>query len=635
MKGKPLVEYRFEDVRTLYDVLPKGLALSNNGLCLGEREGPGKGPYKWLTYSQVLEKVRYIASGLVHKNIEQSNATRIGIYAANRSEWIISEHACYSNSLVVVSLYDSYGKSSIKYILNHAELKAVFVDTYARLMNILEVIDELPHLNLLVHFNSLSAEESEKVNSYRGKVDIVSFEELLEIGRFNVHPPKPPRINDIATICYTSGTTGIPKGALISHLNIIANEAAIFERVNKPHLNYNRSDPPVVHMSYLPLAHMLERQASVMSFLSGGKYGFISGDITKLADDCQVLKPTDLPMVPRLLNKLYNSVTSQVNQSSLKRILFNKAIEAKEADRKRGIFRRNTIYDKLVFNKIREKLGGNLIRTATGSAPISDEVLIFSKAALGCPIPEGYGQTEATCSVTFTHPFDPCLGHCGAPVSCYMVKLVDVPEMGYFADQDQGEICAKGPSRFVGYLKDEEKTAEVIDKDGWLHTGDIGMWLPNGTLKIIDRKKNLFKLSQGEYISPEKVENVYIRSQFLAQVYVEGDSLKDFLVAVVVPDEVYLTEYCRNLGISGTFEELCENRKVRSIIMEDLQKFGKAAGLMSYEQVKNIYLHSKMMTLENGLATPTMKIKRQEVRKYFQETITNLYKENLDNKSRL
>ena len=131
-------------------------------------------------------------------------------------------------------------------------------------------------------------------------------------------------------------------------------------------------------------------------------------------------------MVPRLLNRLYNQVMNQVNKNPIKKMLFNQAIAAKEADRQRGIYRRNTIYDKLVFNKIREKLGGNVLRTATGSAPISDEVIIFSKAALGCPVPEGYGQTEATCSITFCHPFDPSLGHCGPPVSCYMVKLVDV-----------------------------------------------------------------------------------------------------------------------------------------------------------------------------------------------------------------
>jgi long-chain acyl-CoA synthetase len=158
---------------------------------------------------------------------------------------------------------------------------------------------------------------------------------------------------------------------------------------------------------------MLERQASMMTFLAGGQYGFMSGDITTLVNDIQELKPTDIPMVPRLLNKLFDQVNNQVKGNPLKSLLLKKAIAAKDAERKLGIYRKNTIYDRLVFDKFRSILGGNIARTATGSAPISDEVMVFCKAAFSCPIPEGYGQTEATCSITFCHPLDPSLGHCG------------------------------------------------------------------------------------------------------------------------------------------------------------------------------------------------------------------------------
>ncbi|RNA24081.1 long-chain-fatty-acid-- ligase 5 [Brachionus plicatilis] len=628
VKGKSLTEYRFEDVRTLFDVLPKGLVLSSDGPCVGQREGPGKGPYIWMKYSEVIEKIRSIGSGLIFKGIESSNSSNIGIYSSNRNEWIISEHACYSFSFPVVSLYDSYGKDSIRYILNHAELRAIFVDTFSRIMNLLEVIDHVSHLKLIIHFNQFSESENKIIEKYRHKIAIVHFETLLEIGRKNLIPPNPPKPSDIATVCYTSGTTGNPKGALLSHGNIIANEAAINERLNQPHLNFLSDDPPVVHMSYLPLAHMLERQASMMVFLAGGRLGFLSGDITCLISDAQELKPRDFPIVPRLLNKLYDSVSNQIKGSSVKQFLLKRAIAAKEADRKRGIYRKDTLYDKLVFNKIRERLGGRICRMATGSAPISDEVMIFSKAAFSCPIPEGYGQTEATCSVTFTHPFDVKLGHCGPPVSCYMVKLVDVPEMNYFACSNQGEICCKGPSVFKGYLKDEEKTNEAIDKDGWLHTGDIGMWLSNGCLKIIDRKKNLFKLSQGEYISPEKIENIYLRSQFVAQIIIEGNSLKDFVVGIVVPDIDYLREHFKNPNLD--LKTFCSNQSSNSLVMNDLELIGKNSGLMSYEKVKKIHLHPELMSLENGLATPTMKIKRAQVRIFFGDVIRKMYNEPAD-----
>ncbi|CAF0824515.1 unnamed protein product [Brachionus calyciflorus] len=610
-KGKELTTHRFEDVRTLYDALPKGLGLSCDGPCIGQRDGPGKGHYTWLKYSEVIERVRCI-----------------GIYSSNRNEWVISEHACYSFSLPVVSLYDSYGKDSIQYILNHAEIKGIFVDTFARIMNILEVLDNLTHLKLIVHFNKFDEQESNKINIYKDKIEIIYFDDLLKIGKLNLIPPNPPKPNDIATVCYTSGTTGNPKGALLTHLNIIANEAAINDRLNRPHINFCSDKPRPVHMSYLPLAHMLERQASMMVFLAGGRIGFLSGDITCLPSDAQELKPYDMPIVPRLMNKLYNSVHNQLKGSSIKQMLFKRAIAAKEEDRKKGIYRKNTFYDKLVFNKIREKLGGNIVRMATGSAPISDEVMIFARAVFSCPIPEGYGQTEATCSVTFSHPFDVKLGHCGPPVSCYMVKLVDVPEMDYYAKNNQGEICCKGPSVFKGYLKDEEKTAEAIDKDGWLHTGDIGMWLPNGCLKIIDRKKNLFKLSQGEYISPEKIENIYLRSQFVAQIIIEGDSLKDYVVGIVVPDVDYLREHFKNSNLD--LKTFCSKEESKRLILDDLERIGKATGLMSYEKVRKIHLHPELMSLENGLATPTMKIKRAQVRSYFKNIIQNLYNEKVE-----
>lgn len=626
MKGKPLPEYRLPDVRTLYDVLHKGLEISGNGPCLGERQGKNEGPYSWIKYSEVLEKVSYIGSGLLNKGIESSNQTNIGIYSANRSEWIISEHACYSFSFPVVSLYDSYGKESIKYILNHAEIQVIFVDTFERLKNITKNIEDCPHLRLIVHFNRLNSVQSNEIKNENTKnVEIIHFNDLLISGRENIISSKPPKPSDIATICYTSGTTGMPKGAIISHLNIISAEAAINYSYDKPQCNYVHDK--IVHMSYLPLAHMLERQASVDCFLGGGQLGFISGDVTGLISDVQELKPTDMPMVPRLLNRFYNQVMNQVKGNPIKHTLMKRAIAAKEADRKRGIFRKNTIYDKLVFNKIRAVFGGNLTHSASGSAPISDEVMIFSKAVFSCPIPEGYGQTEATCAITFTHPFDPMLGHVGPPVINTMVKLVDVPEMEYLSDNHQGEVCCKGPNVFQGYLKDEEKTRETIDEDGWLHTGDIGMWLPNGTLKIIDRKKNLFKLSQGEYISPEKIESVYGRSPFVAQIIVEGNTLKDYTVGIIVPEPIYLAEYCKKNKIQGSIEELCNNKKVRRIILDELTKLGKEAGLMSYEQVRNIYLHPEMFSLDNNLATPTMKIKRLAVRQHFKETVLALYSE--------
>uniref|UniRef100_A0A3P9P4V2 long-chain-fatty-acid--CoA ligase n=1 Tax=Poecilia reticulata TaxID=8081 RepID=A0A3P9P4V2_POERE len=263
----------------------------------------------------------------------------------------------------------------------------------------------------------------------------------------------------------------------------------------------------------------------------------------------------------------------------------------------------------------------------TGAAPISPSVLSFLRAALGCQIFEGYGQTECAAACTFTLPGDATAGHVGVPLPCNFVKLVDVEEMNYFASNGEGEVCIKGTNVFKGYLKDPEKTAEALDKDGWLHTGDIGKWLPNGVLKIIDRKKNIFKLAQGEYIAPEKIENVYVRCGPVAQVFVHGDSLQSSLVAIVVPDADVLPGFAKSLGIQGSIEELCKNTVVKKAIITDMTKLGREAGLKSFEQVKHFYvhLHPELFTIENGLLTPTLKAKRAELKELFQPQIDKLY----------
>jgi len=218
-------------------------------------------------------------------------------------------------------------------------------------------------------------------------------------------------------------------------------------------------------------------------------------------------------------------------------------------------------------------------------------------------------------------------GHVGPPVPCNIVKLVDVEEMEYFAENGQGEICVKGPNVFKGYLKDPERTADTIDKDGWLHTGDIGEWLPNGTLKIIDRKKNIFKLSQGEYIAPEKIQNVYLRSPFVAQVFVCGDSLKSFIVAIAVPDAEVLEAWAQKNGIEGDIKQLCQNETVYNTVFEDVLTKGREGGLNSLEQVKKIYLHPEMFSIENGLLTPTLKARRPEILRTFKAEIERLYEQ--------
>ncbi|XP_007517718.2 long-chain-fatty-acid--CoA ligase 1 isoform X1 [Erinaceus europaeus] len=614
---EPLV-YFYDDVRTLYEGFQKGILLSNDGPCLGSRK-PDQ-PYEWISYKQVADRSQCVGSALLQKGFKASPDQFIGIFSQNRPEWVIIEQGCFTYSMVAVPLYDTLGADAITYIINKAELALIFVDKPEKANLLLEGIENklTPGLKTIVLIESYSSDLFE-----RGKkcgVEITSLKAMEDLGRANRMKPKPPAPEDLAVVCFTSGTTGNPKGALITHRNIVS-DCSAFVKVTEKVLVLNASD---THISFLPLAHMYEKLLMCVMLSHGAKIGFFQGDIRLLMDDLKVLQPTIFPVVPRLLNRMFDRIFGQAD-TSLKRWLLDFASKRKEAELRSGIIRNNSVWDKLIFHKIQSSLGGKVRLMITGAAPVSATVLTFLRSALGCQFYEGYGQTECTAGCSLTLPGDWTAGHVGAPMPCNLIKLVDVEEMNYMASKGEGEICVKGPNVFQGYLKDPAKTAEALDKDGWLHTGDIGKWLPNGTLKIIDRKKHIFKLAQGEYIAPEKIENIYMRSEPVAQVFVHGESLQAFLIAIVVPDADTLCPWARKRGLEGSFEELCRSKSVNKAILEDMVRLGKESGLKPFEQVKGIALHPELFSIDNGLLTPTMKAKRPELHNFFKPKLDELY----------
>uniref|UniRef100_A0A3B4DCL8 Long-chain-fatty-acid--CoA ligase n=1 Tax=Pygocentrus nattereri TaxID=42514 RepID=A0A3B4DCL8_PYGNA len=627
VKDDNLISYLHEDAKTLYEVFQRGLHISGNGPCLGYRKA-GK-PYQWLKYKQVSDRAEYLGSGLLHRGLKPSPDTFIGIFAQNRPEppnifslpqipwhsqetcclkfWIISELACYTYSMVAVPLYDTLGPEALVFIINRANISTVLCDKQIKAETLLTNCEKslTPVLKTVIIMDPFDAALAERAS--KCGVEVLSLKD--------VEPPKP---EDLSIVCFTSGTTGDPKGAMLTHENVIADAASFvksFESAFTPL-------PTDVSISFLPLAHMFERVVQTVLYGAGGRVGFFQGDIRLLPDDMKTLQPTVFPVVPRLLNRVYDRSGAQ---TPFKKWLLNFAIERKHAEVKQGIIRNDSIWDKFIFHKVQESLGGRVRVMVTGAAPISPSVLSFLRACLGCQIFEAYGQTECTAGCTISLPGDWTAGHVGVPVPCNVVKLVDVEEMNYFASNNEGEVCIKGKNVFIGYLNDPERTAEALDQDGWLHTGDIGKWLPSGVLKIIDRKKNIFKLAQGEYIAPEKIENVYVRSALVAQVFVHGDSLQSCLVGIVVPDPEVLPGFAEKLGVTGTMEDLCKNEKIKKAIISDLIKLGHEAGLKSFEQVKDLYLHPEQFTVENGFLTPTLKAKRAELSKFFKYQIDSLY----------
>uniref|UniRef100_A0A8C7GMD5 Long-chain-fatty-acid--CoA ligase n=1 Tax=Oncorhynchus kisutch TaxID=8019 RepID=A0A8C7GMD5_ONCKI len=573
----------YNDAKTMYEFFLRGARVSNNGPCLGARQ-PSQS-YEWLSYS----------------------------------EWTIAELACYTFSLVAVPLYDTLGTEAIAYVIDKANISSILCDVPEKARLVLECFSGREHRVRTI----ILMEPFEDELVAKGKdcgIDILSLSQVEAIGKAHHHQPVPPSPEDMAVVCFTSGTTGNPKGAMLTHGNVASNCSA-FIKVIEDHLILDHHD---VHISYLPLAHMFERVVEGVILVHGGRIGFFQGDIRLLMDDLTTLRPTVFPVVPRLLNRMFDKIYGQAN-TSLKRWVLDFAFKRKEAELLSGIIRRDSIWDKLIFRKVQASLGGRVRLMITGAAPVSATVLTFLRAALGCQLYEGYGQTECTAGCTMTVPGDWTAGHVGAPLPCNSVKLVDVAEMNYLAANGEGEVCVKGANVFLGYLKDPEKTEETIDANGWVHTGDIGKWLPNGTLRIVDRKKHIFKLAQGEYIAPEKIENIYTRSDAVAQVFVHGDSLQACLVAIIVPDPDFLPGWAKKRGLEGSYGDLCNNMDVKKAILEDILKLGKDSGLKSFEQVKDITLFTEMFSIQNGLLTPTLKAKRAELRNYFREQIDKLY----------
>lgn len=415
---------------------------------------------------------------------------------------------------------------------------------------------------------------------------------------------------------------------MITHRNFVAAVSASYQTIAA---KAEGSEDTTI--SYLPLAHIFGRVVDMTALALGGRLGYFSGDVTKIVEDVQILQPTVFPSVPRLLNRVYASIVQKtVEAPGVKGAIARRAVEAKLANLAAGKGNTHPVWDRLVFNKVRQALGGRVRFMVTGSAPIGKDVMQFLRIALCCDLREGYGATETSAASTMHLEGEYQAGHIGAPFACNEIKLIDVPEMNYLSTDPypRGELCVRGPNVFVGYYKDEEKTREALDEEGWYHTGDIAMINERGALVIIDRKKNIFKLAQGEYIAPEKIENVYAKNPLVAQIFVHGDSLQSSLVAIVVPEPEALNNLVKNklphlASKKLSYQELCREPEVNKAVLEQLTRTGKKAELRGFEFAKAIYLESDPFSIENGILTPTFKIKRPQAKERYQAQIDHLY----------
>lgn len=390
-----------------------------------------------------------------------------------------------------------------------------------------------------------------------------------------------------------------------------------------------------LYLSYLPLAHIFERVVQVLLVSIGAKIGFYQGDILKLMDDLAALRPTIFVSVPRVYTRIFTKVHQELkNKGFIAQALFKYAYSSKLAALRRNGTTSHWLWDRIIFGAIREKLGGRVKFMLTGAAPISSDVHDFIRIAFSCDVYEGYGLTECCLLAAAPMAHDATPRQVGIPAPCVEIKLVDVPELGYTckdSPRPRGEICIRGPTCFSGYYKAKDKTAETLTSDGWLLTGDVAELDELGRIYLIDRKKSILKLAQGEYVAPEKIEAILSKNPLVAQAFVEGNSLKSYLVAIIVPEIDAMTSWARHQGVTGkTKTELMQDERLKQYILGEFQGLGsKGTGeLKGFEIPKAIYIETELFSVENNLLTPSLKLKRPVARNKYKSIVEELYTKN-------
>ena len=382
--------------------------------------------------------------------------------------------------------------------------------------------------------------------------------------------------------------------------------------------------------SYLPLAHIFDRVVEETFLIGGGAVGYWRGSPLLLLEDVALLKPTIFAGVPRIFDRIYSKVAAKMQGSFIKNFLFNAGVKRKWGQIERGVPQAKAapLFNMILFKKLKAVLGGCVKTIVSGGAPLASHVEQFLRTSMCCPVVQGYGLTE-TCAASFIAVPDDIRFYktVGVPAPSVEFRLEAVPEMNYspFDNPPRGEVLIRGPSVYAGYYKDEEQTKGAIDKDGYFHTGDVGELTEFGSLKIIDRKKNIFKLSQGEYVAVEALESVYKKNLNMEQVWVYGNSFENCVVAVVVPNEEKLMAWAKDAGVSGDYEAVCKTPEANKMILDELKKTGKEGKMKGFEIVKAVHLDHVQFSVDADLLTPTFKLRRPQLLKHYQTEIDALY----------
>lgn len=620
-------------ISSLQEALFRSAEKNPQAPCLGWRKSTDD-PYEWWNYETTKQHIYTARDGLLSLGLKKGDT--VGFYAQNCPQWTMMQYAVSSAGLVVVPIYDTLGPNIVEYVSNHSDLKVVLVS--AKNFEKFEKVrqgKQCPTVQHVVVLGSKDIVEDEDVSKCVASAEnTMSMVELMEKGKQAASSVAVPEVtlDDLFVIMYTSGTTGNPKGVELKHRALVASLSSAYAFFNKWGYPFNQD----VYLSYLPLSHIFEQQAEAMVLASGGCVGFYSGNIKMILSDLEALKPTVFAGVPRVYARFQQRIEETFEKGSfIARTLFHWGYSRQvKAEEQPGEVSRSGLWDSLIFKKVKAKLLPRCRIAITGSAPMSGQTNDFLKVCLMTPVTQGYGLTETVGGMNCSIPGQSKSGTCGGPLPGVHVKLRDLPDMDYLSSDKpypRGEVCVKGDIVFSGYHKNEEATKEAFDEEGFFRTGDVGQWLADGSLQIIDRAKNLFKLSQGEYVSPENLEQEYTKAKLVGQIWVYGNSLHASLLAVVVPDVAAAKEWGRKHSLQS-LESIVAAPDFKREMLSQLEEVRAASGFKKYEAIRDMVIEVEELneldqgfTVENNLMTPSFKLKRPQLKVKYAERLDALY----------
>jgi len=573
-----------------------------------------EGNYHSLKFKEVQKFVTNLAAGLAELGV--SKGDKVLLLSENRVEWAVADYAVLTLGAVTVPIYPTLLPTHIEFIINNSDGKIIVVSEEDQFRKIKGIKSKIPKIKTIISMDDLDTKET------------MPWREILEKGE-KLLREQPELVKsrldsvvreDLASIIYTSGTTGVPKGVMLTHENILSNIEGALQAITV--------DETDSFLSFLPLSHVFERMAGHFLATYSGAIIAYAENIETVAENLQEIHPTVMTSVPRFFEKVYARVMDSLEEgSAAKKKIFLWAIDVgKKANLYKqkglpleGLLKvKHAIANKLVYSKLRERVGGNIRFFVSGGAPLSREIAEFFTAA-DLLLLEGYGLTESSPVITVNQENNFKFGTPGLPLVNVEVCIAE-----------DGEILTRGPHVMKGYYKNEEETRETIDSEKWLHTGDIGYIDKDGFLFITDRKKNIIVTSGGKNVAPQPIENLLTTSKYIDQAVVLGDKRK-YCTAFIVPNEENLKSYAEKNNISYTdIDDLHRNPAIQELFRKEIDKL--SGDLASYETIKKFQLLKDPFTIESGELTPTLKIKRNVVEQRYQKLIDAMYPE--DNNSR-